>query len=118
MDTVAMIVGASWIAVGLITIGLAIPLLNGKVGRNPYYGARFSQSFASDEAWFAINRFAAKRMMLWSPGLIGVGLLALFLPLGAHPGWALILAFAPLVLVVVPAIEAWRFAKRYGRGEV
>jgi hypothetical protein len=114
MDEVALIVGSSWIAVALLTIGLAIPLWQGKIRRNAFYGMRFSQSFASDEAWYAINRYGAKRMILWAPMLLAVGLITLLLPLGTHPGLTLFLGFAPLVFVTAPVIAAWRFARRYG----
>ena len=115
MDAVAAIVGVSWMLLGLLTIGLAIPLLLGKVGRNRVYGVRFLRSFESDEAWYAINRYGAKRMLVWAPLLIAVGLVALFLPLRTHPGWTIVFGFAPLVFVIVPAAEAWKFARNYRR---
>src|SRR4030095_2737168 len=66
MDPVAITIGIGWIAVGLISIGLAVPLVQGKVRRNALYGMRFPQSFQSDAAWFAINRYGARRLMIWA----------------------------------------------------
>ncbi len=114
MDVVGIIVGVSWIFVGLVCVGLAIPLMNGKVGRNPFYGMRYAKAFESDEAWFAINRYGGRRMFFWSLPLIAIGVVCLFLPLSSHPAMALFAGFAPLVFVFIPAVETWRFARGYG----
>ena len=113
MEIVSTTIGAGWIAAGLLTIGLAIPLPQGKVGRNALYGARFRQSFQSDDAWFAINRYGAKRMILWALPMIIIGIAALTIPLQTRPVLALLLGFAPLVFVLIPTLDTWNFARRY-----
>lgn len=116
MDPISIIVGCSWTLIGLATIALAIPLVRGRVRRNAFYGVRFQQSFQSDDAWYAINRYGGKRLIVWAVPLVLVGIGCLFLPLRSHPALALVAGFAPLVCVLAPAVEAWRFARRYGRG--
>ncbi|WP_254510169.1 SdpI family protein [Anatilimnocola floriformis] len=113
MDPVAIIVGASWSLAGLLCIGLAIPLVYKRVPRNAFYGVRFPESFQSDEAWFAINRYGGKRLIIWSIPTISSGIVSFFLPLQANPSLALALAFLPLVFVLIPAWESWRFARQY-----
>jgi hypothetical protein len=113
MDAVAVTIGLSWTLIGLLCIALAIPLIKGKVPRNSLYGVRFPQSFQSDEAWLAINRYGGRRMILWAIPLIAVGVASFFLPLQSHPGFTLALGFAPLVFVLIPVIESWRFARRW-----
>lgn len=113
MDAVAVTVGVSWTVAGLLCAGLAIPLVRGRVGRNAFYGVRFPQSFQSDDAWFAINRFGGRRMLVWSVPLVTTGVVSFFLPLRSHPALALTFGFAPLVFVLIPVVESWRFARRY-----
>jgi hypothetical protein len=113
MDPVAITIGVGWMAVGLLTIGLAIPLLQGNIGRNALYGVRFRQSFQSEEAWFAINRYGAKRMIIWALPVIAIGVATLPFPLQRHPLLALLFGFAPLVFVLIPAIDTWYYARRY-----
>jgi hypothetical protein len=113
MDAVAITVGCGWTITGLLCAALAIPLVRGQVARNAFYGVRFPQSFQSDEAWFAINRFGGKRMIVWSVPLIVTGIASFFLPLQAHPGVTLTFGFAPLVFILIPVAETWRFAQRF-----
>src|SRR5436305_318054 len=102
MDTVATTIGVAWIAVGLLTIGMAIPLLQGKVGPNAQFGIRFRECFQSNEAWFAINRYGAKRMIIAAVPMIVSGVATLFIPLQTRPSWALLLGLAPLAFILIP----------------
>jgi len=113
MDAVAITIGMSWTVAGLLCIGLGIPLVRGRIGPNALYGVRFPQSFQSDDAWFAINRFGGKRLIVWSIPLIVIGIISFFLPLRSHTGLTLALGFAPLVFILIPVVESWRFARRY-----
>jgi hypothetical protein len=113
MDAVAVTVGIGWTLGGALCFALSIPLARGHVGRNALYGARFPESFASDEAWFAINRFAGRRLAVWSVPLIAVGLVSFFLPLQTHTMLMLVLGFGPLVFLLVPLVQSWRFARGY-----
>ncbi len=105
-----LLLGLTNIFCALLGIGLAIPLLRGKIPRNPLYGVRFRTSFASDELWYAINRYGARRMLVWSGVLLAIGVLAFFVPMHSDVV-VLLFALAPL-LYLVPCIETYRYAQR------
>ena len=113
MDPVSLTIGISWTLSGLLCLALAIPLARGRVPRNAFYGVRFPQSFASDDAWFAINRFGGQRLVLWSIPIILVGIVSFFLPLQSRTGLTLALGFGPMIFILIPVFESWRFARRY-----
>jgi len=113
MDPVALTIGISWTLVGFICVAAAIPLVRGRVGRNSLYGVRFPQSFQSDDAWYAINRFGGQRLIVWAVPMIAVGIVSFFEPLQNHIGLTLVLGFAPLIFVLIPVLESWRFARNY-----
>ena len=98
---------------GVLAILLALPLLRGKVKRNPFYGVRFPAAFRSEDAWLEINRFGARRLIAWSIPLILLGLAAPVLP-REHRDWAIwVFSLAPLIFLI-PAFESWRYASRVG----
>ena len=113
MDLVAITIGTGWTCAALLRMALAMPLVRGKVKRNVFYGARFRESFQSDEAWLAINRYAGQRMLHWSLPMLALGIATFFLSLAENPPAALTIGFAPLIFVLAPAVESWRFARRH-----
>ena len=106
-----VLLGISNVACALIAAGLAWPLLRRRIGPNPYYGVRFARSFESEETWYAVNEYGARRLLLWSGVLLAIGVATFFVPLDRYPRWSLPLGLAPL-LFLVPAVESWRFLKR------
>ena len=63
------------VIVGLIFLGVFIPLVRRKIGRNPFYGFRTSKTLASDKAWYAVNYAAAKAGVYMSIGTVIFGIL-------------------------------------------
>jgi uncharacterized membrane protein len=113
LDPIAIIVASCWTITGLLIIAFAIPLVGGRIAPNQMYGIRLPQAFESEEAWYAINRFGGKRLIVWAVPLILVGLGCFFVPLQQNIGLTLFVGFAPLIFVLLPCFEAWRFARRY-----
>lgn len=113
MDALALIIGFSWTLAGLLCLTLSVSLAVGRVPRNALYGFRVRESLASDNAWFAINRFAGKRAAICSFATIGWGVVVCFMPLAGNEALALFLGLAPLAFVGIPCLQTWRFAKRW-----
>ena len=61
------------VVAGLIFLGFCIPLAQGKIGRNAFYGFRTTRSLASDKAWYAVNCGAAKAGVYMSIGMVVFG---------------------------------------------
>ncbi|MGA3065683.1 MAG: SdpI family protein [Tepidisphaeraceae bacterium] len=114
MDVVAIIIGVSCLGIAAGLIGISIPLVQGKVRPNRFYGVRLKASFASDEAWYAINRFGGQQLIFWSGPIIAIGLAAFFLPLKANPIAALLVGFSPVVFILIATIRIIGFAERFG----
>jgi len=113
MDAIAMTFGVVWTSVGLLCMVLAVPLVRGQVRPNALYGFRLPQSFRSEEAWYAINRFGGRKLFIWSPVLIALGLVSFFMPFRSHPALIVILACTALVSILTPLLITVRFAIRF-----
>jgi len=112
MNETNLILGFVNIFAGLLIIALSIPLLKGKIKMNSLYGVRFAKSFASESHWYKINRYGAKQMILWAVFIVLVGIAAFFLPLQENSPLTLAIAFAPAILVLIPCVQSYRYAKR------
>jgi len=112
MNTANLVLGLTWILLGLFMIGISIPLLKGKIKMNHWYGFRFMKSFESTENWYKINRYGAQRMILWSAVLMVLGIVILFLPpIRRNPIAIIAVLHAPLILLIA-AVESWLYARK------
>ena len=98
---------------GILVIGVNIPLLKGRIPPNAIYGVRIKKSFESEANWYAINRYGAVWLMGYGAAFVLLGLLALALPLASHPLLIFAVAFAPLWLLIVPAVQILRYSRRF-----
>lgn len=66
------------IGIAVLIAGLSIPLILRKVPMNHFYGIRFPQSFKSQEAWYEINEYGGKALLISSIPILLIGLYGLF----------------------------------------
>lgn len=78
---------------------------------NHFYGIRFAKSFESEENWYKINTYGAKRLILWSVAIIVIGIITFFIPLQGRTGLTMFLVHTPLI-VLIPAVESYLYAKK------
>ena len=71
---------------------------------------RIRKSLASDENWYAINRFGANQLIVYGVELFVVGIAVFFLPLAGFGLLLWLLILAPLILLVPLMIRILRFA--------
>jgi hypothetical protein len=97
--------------IGLLLIGLSIPLMRGKVPPNSWYGFRIRLTLDNPEIWYPMNAWAARRLLV--VGLVTV-IAALFTPLipeTALPGYSLLVS----IFLVVSVLLILAFGIRYAR---
>lgn len=78
---------------------------------NRLYGIRFHKSFESQECWYKINRYGAKRIVIWSIPIMIIGIIALFVPLQGRGLKEILFALAPC-LILIAVIESYLYARR------
>ena len=108
MKNLNVITAITLVGVGLITIGICIPLYLGKIKRNYWYGFRIRKAFESDENWYRINRYGAKVLMSWSVVLLVVGFACLFV----ESQFVLTVANLVFIILLVPVVQTVFYARR------
>ena len=87
--------------VGVLYIGLGIPLLLGRVPPNSFYGCRTKKTLSDEKLWYAVNRVTGRDLII---GGVAVVVTALGIYLFGHaldPNRATIILLAVLVSSVV-----------------
>ena len=103
--------GLALLAIGIVFIGLGIPLVRGRVRRNVVYGYRTRRTMSDDRIWYPVNMMLGL-WLIWAGALaavigvlllllrnsddaarlvLGIGIIALLLCLamGIYRGWRL-----------------------------
>ena len=62
-NTVYLALGAC-AGISLLIIGLAIPLVAGKIGRNQWYGFRTPKTLSGDAIWYPANHAAGLNLII------------------------------------------------------
>jgi hypothetical protein len=99
------------ISCGLLFIAICIPLLKRKVKMNEWYGFRISKAFQSEENWFSINAYGARKLIICSIPIILIGILCFFIPLSG----TMILIFGGgtiALFTTIAIIQTLLFAKK------
>jgi uncharacterized membrane protein len=64
--------------VGVVYIGLGIPLLRGQVRPNSWYGCRTKKTLSDEKIWYAVNRVTGRDLII-AGVLVVISSLAVFL---------------------------------------
>jgi len=112
MSEGASVLGILHMGIGLLLIGLSIPLLRGRVRMNGWYGVRVPQAFRSEANWYSLNRYGAIQLMCYGAVLIVLGVVLVLIPPRPGSVWFVIGLAAPGLLIVPMLVMVFRFAKR------
>jgi SdpI/YfhL protein family len=116
-----VIIGAGW-----VLLVVSRKLIRGEVSRksNMGMGFKIKEAYASDEAWYRINREGGKQMILPSKAVIALGVLmvlygVLMIPLGfvIHTSFLVIniIVVVVLLVILVPACGYWIWVRQNER---
>jgi uncharacterized membrane protein len=96
-------------AVGLLLIGLSIPLISGRVPPNHFYGCRTKRTLSDPKIWYEANRLSGKDFLISGVLVLAAALGTLVFGREANPNHVVITLLSVLVLSVAGA--AWRCLK-------
>lgn len=100
------------IGIALLLGALSIPLIRRRVPMNKFYGVRFPQSFQSDEAWYRINAFGGKCLVVASLAILFVGIYGL---ISAPVYYAALGSAVMLGSIGLAALVSYLQARKVGR---
>ncbi len=90
----------------------ALPLLKREIEPNRWYGIRIRKAFASEENWYRINQYGARRLIFWSVAVLLGAAAGLFLPLSADGFLFWLYLGLPVLVALVSCLEVLVYASR------
>lgn len=99
--------------VGVLYIGLGIPLLRGRVPPNSWYGCRTRKTLSDENVWYAVNRVTGRDIIIAGIMLIGSSLVIFVFERWMNPDFAVLILLSVLVLSVIRmAVNSFKAQKR------
>jgi hypothetical protein len=99
------------VAGGLLLILLALPLLIGSVPPNALYGFRVAATLNNPTLWYAVNTYAARRLILTGACLVLAAILLWFFPGIDVDGYALGCLTAFIVVFGLGLAQSFRYMR-------
>jgi hypothetical protein len=93
----------TYLASSIVVMGLSVPLLLGKIGPNGWYGFRTSATLNDPQLWYAVNHYAAKRLLFAGVVMLIASLVLYILPGITVDGYALA-CLAVFMLTFLPGL--------------
>ena len=111
MDPINFVLAIAYVFLGILITAICMPLLQGKVKMNDFYGVRIKKSYESEENWYKINKFGARQLIGWAIFMIFMGVVSLFIPF--HHNDKAILAFVilPIIAIIIPLYHIFDYVK-------
>ncbi len=100
---------------GLVVAVSGVPLLQGRVGPNPWYGMRTRKTRSDRDIWYAANRFCGRELifagLMQAPAMLALYLA--FLVAGVRAPWCDGVATgAYLTLLMVAIIRSFAYLQK------
>jgi hypothetical protein len=94
-----------------VAIIVAVPLARRRVKMNQWYGVRIPAAFESEDAWFDINQYGSRLLIVWGAVIAATAFVGAFLKRSA---W-LAYDWTALVIVIAGLLFVVRSVYRYAR---
>ncbi len=102
----------TFVVSGLVLIGISIPLIQGRVKPNYWYGFRTKRTLNDPHIWYDVNAYAGKRLLI-SGVITTIAAIALyFIPDLTIDGYALGMLFFGVVPLTIGLTQSFRYLKQ------
>jgi len=100
------LISLSFAAVGVLYMGIAVPMIRGRVKRNPWYGFRTPKTLSSDAIWYPANAYSG-RAMFAAGAVITAGSLVT-LPFAGLLGVSNVATIGLVLLIATMLVTLWK----------
>jgi hypothetical protein len=108
-----IIVGLINSIAGLFFMLSCIPLVRRRIKMNDLYGFRISKAFESEQNWYDINEYGARKTMGWSIFTFISGVAAFFISFEDDSMLSWLWVTLPISLTaIVPIVQTFKYSKR------
>jgi uncharacterized membrane protein len=98
--------------VGVLYIGLGIPLLQGRIPPNRFYGSRTKKTLSDERIWYAVNRITGRDLIIGGVAVVITAIGIQFFGQSLDPHHARTILLTVLVVSVIVMVINSLLAER------
>ena len=111
MRSINVILGFTFIIIGVISIVLGYPLYKEKIKMNHFYGFRIKKAFESEDNWYKINKIGGKLFSYFGIIIFLFGIITFLIPFNNNQLFLNVYAIAPFLVVIPIVIKVYKYSK-------
>ena len=100
---------------GAILIGISIPLIQGRVGPNRWYGFRVRRTLEDPKVWYPVNTYAAWRGLWLGVAVIVVATALYFVPDLDVAVYASMVGGVAIAGVILVLVQSFRYLRQLAK---
>jgi hypothetical protein len=117
-DTIVttLILLAAYVFIGCLFIALAVPLIQGRIKPNPFYGVRVRKTLSDPDTWYAVNAYFGRRFAVMGLLIAVAGIVLSPLGLIPHTGSMIYMALGHGIMIaglIWVTLDTFRFLSKF-----
>lgn len=97
---------------GAVLIGISIPLIQGRVGPNRWYGFRVSGTLEDPKIWYSVNTYSGRRLLGVGVAVIVVATALYFVPNIDVAVYASIVGGVAVGGLIIGLVQSFRYLQK------
>ena len=106
----------TYLFLGCLFIGVAVPLIQGRVKPNPWYGFRVPKTLNDPDTWYAVNAYFGRRFAVLGLAIVVAGVALSPLGLIPHFGSMVYMVVCHGIMIVSliwVVIDTFRYLRKF-----
>jgi hypothetical protein len=102
-----------YLAIGLVSVGISLPLIARKIPPNLWYGFRIRQTLEDPEIWYAVNQYFGKRLLVTALTFSAAAVILYFVPGISIDAYALTCLLVFAVVFTFAMLQSLQYMKKF-----
>ena len=114
MNALALLI--TYVLLGGLSVAVAVPLIQGRVRPNPWYGVRVRKTLEDREIWYAVNAYFGRRFAVYGLFVAVAGVALSPLGLLPHVGATVYMILGHSILaagLIWVTIDTFRYLNKF-----
>jgi len=103
----------TFVATGLVFVGVSIPLIQRRIKPNYWYGFRVTKTLKNPEIWYDVNAYSGRWLLIMGIATVVVSVVLPLIPGMGLDTYALVTTTVISVLAIVMVVKSFLYLRKW-----